>query len=264
MFQISKKHKVILTDPDTEKPNLVGNERSKEQLIAAWTLLPGDQKAMTPTIIGPGGSGKTALAANCALTFSDYYYTFQCNKYVLDDDLLFLGSPKKDGPFFGSALLSAILTGAPCIMENSEMLDEAAWFTLLSLLDNRNYIVSQTFGKRFTPKTGFRLVFLFTSEDGSIPVQEQILSRLTPIIEIQPKLEDYGEIIRRNTSAKGDTSDDEIIEKTVHYVSKSPGFVSVLDAINIFSFCKRLAISKGVTIDVAFEQTIELMPLNHE
>src|SRR5205823_3063174 len=104
--------------------------------------------------------------------------------------LLHLGAP--DAP-----LVSAMLTGGVCVLDEGNRMNEKSWASLAPLLDHRRYVESVVAGITIPAHPDFRVCVTMNEDESTYEVPDYILSRLQPTLTLGfPSREDEMAILR--------------------------------------------------------------------
>jgi len=179
---------LILSLPD-EIPNMewIGGETYMTQLLASWILV--DQKRdipMNPQILGKPGVGKTTLAYSSAKKLDLPVYIFQCTVDTRPEDLLISPVIGENNTikYHASSLVTAMIEGGICILDEANRMSEKSWASLAPLLDQRRYIESIIAGIKVIAHPNFRICCTMNEDSSTFEVPEYIHSRLQPQIFI--------------------------------------------------------------------------------
>jgi len=201
---------LTLTEPD-EIPSLkwiggAGNSTYMTQILAAWLVLnPESDLPMNPQILGKPGVGKTTLAYCAAKKMNEDaplpVYIFQCTVDTRPDDLLISPVISKNNTimYHASGLVSAMLTGGICILDEANRMSEKSWASLAPLLDQRRYIESIITGLKIQAHPNFRICATLNDDTSTFEIPEYIHSRLQPQIFLEfPDRDEEFQILQFN------------------------------------------------------------------
>lgn len=196
--------------------NWVGNDSLLRQLGAAWHVTGKGDRPMNPVIVGSPGCGKTSLVAAMAKKEKQDLYIFQCTMDTRPEDLLITPvlTEDKSVRYQASSLVTAMITGGICILDEGNRMRDKAWASLAPLLDARRYVESIVTGIRIHAHPEFRIAATMNEDASVYNLPEYIKSRLRPRIMVP---EANHETLRA------------IIETSLPFVDKK-----VLDAVLIF------------------------------
>ncbi len=192
---------LILSQPTQMELKWVGNHEVKRQLEAAWLILNNQDLPMSPRIIGKPGIGKTTLAYAVAREYTEQVYIFQCTVDTRPEDLLVtpvIGA-EQSIRYHASPLVTAMLRGGICILDEGNRMGEKSWASLAPLLDVRRYVESIVAGIKIPAHPDFRLATTMNDDASTFDVPDYIQSRLQPQIEVGfPSANEEIEILKSN------------------------------------------------------------------
>lgn len=179
----------------------VGNHEVKRQLEASWLIMSNQDLPMNPRIVGRPGIGKTTLAYAVARNYTEQVYIFQCTVDTRPEDLLVtpvIGSGQEIR-YHASPLVTAMLKGGICILDEGNRMGEKSWASLAPLLDTRRYVESIIAGIKIPAHPEFRLAVTMNDDASTFDVPDYIQSRLQPQIEVGfPSAEEELQILQSN------------------------------------------------------------------
>ncbi len=231
---------VHIRSPDTSDYHWIGQKEVFRLLSAAWLKMNAQDRIMTPVLIGPPGCGKTTLACAVAKEFRQPVYPMNCTSDMRPDDLLITPVIAKDNQvlYRASGLVSAMVNGGVCVLDEANRMNEKSWASLAPLLDDRRYIESISSGTKIFAHPEFRIVATMNDDASTFTVPEYIESRLKPVLPVEfPSLVELKEIIAYHMPFV----EAEIIQGVIQYLDeqKQGGTItsySIRDAINITRF----------------------------
>lgn len=244
---------IALGFPDELPFKWVGQRDVLDQLLAAWLVIDKDDIPLNPRLIGKPGVGKTTLAYAAARQLNKQVYIFQCTMDTRPEDLLIVPVVDTSGGirYVASALVTAMLRGAVCILDEANRMSEKSWASLAPLLDTRRYIESIVAGLKISAHPEFRVCVTMNDDASTFEIPEYIHSRLQPQIYLEfPEADEERRILKENLPFV----DQEIIDYVIAFLQRAhmrnEGY-TVRDGINIARYAaKRIQSLKGNSFDI--------------
>ncbi len=164
----------------------IGQTEVLRQLLACWLVVDAKDLPLAPRLIGPPGIGKTALAMAAAAQRNQDLYIYQCTADTRPEDLLITPVLSSEGKiaYHASPLVTAIIRGAVCILDEGNRMNEKSWASLAPLLDHRRYVESIVAGVTITAHPDFRCAVTMNQDDSTYEIPDYILSRLQPTLNV--------------------------------------------------------------------------------
>ena len=156
---------------------------------------------MSPRLLGKPGVGKTTLAYAAGKRLEREVYIMQATVDTRPEDLLVTPVIEAEGRlrYVASPLVTAMLRGGVCILDEGNRMSEKSWASLAPLLDNRRYVESIIAGIKIKAHPLFRVVATMNDDSSTFDLPEYIHSRLQPQILIDfPEREEEYAILREN------------------------------------------------------------------
>lgn len=239
---------IALGFPDEFNFEWIGQRDVLEQLLAAWLVIDENDIPLNPRLIGKPGVGKTTLAYAAAKKLKKQVYIYQCTMDTRPEDLLISPVIDKSGGirYVASALVTAMIRGGVCILDEANRMSEKSWASLAPLLDTRRYIESIVAGLKVSANPDFRICVTMNDDASTFEIPEYIHSRLQPQIYLDfPEAEEERRILRENLPF----IDEHILEYVVNFLQKAHASnenYTVRDGINIARYAaKRIKSLKG-------------------
>ncbi len=235
---------LALANPVTTTAKWIGQEESLRQLAACWlTVGPGDLP-LTPRLVGVPGVGKTALAMAAAMARGQELYIFQCTADTRPEDLLVTPVLASDGKiaYHASALVTAMIRGGVCVLDEGNRMNEKSWASLAPLFDQRRYVESIVAGISIKAHDDFRAAVTMNQDDSTYEIPDYILSRLQPTLQVGfPNRKDELAILQYHLPF----AESDVLALTVDFLQQAHGLkldFSARDGINVLRYAiKRLA-----------------------
>jgi MoxR-like ATPase len=192
---------VHLAHPDELSINWVGQEEVLRQLLAAWLVIDETDLPMNPRLIGKPGVGKTTLAYAAAERLEREVYIMQATVDTRPEDLIITPVIEAEGRlrYVASPLVTAMIRGGVCILDEGNRMSEKSWASLAPLLDSRRYVESIVAGVKIKAHPLFRIVATMNDDASTFDLPEYIHSRLQPqiLIDFPERDEEYA-ILKEN------------------------------------------------------------------
>jgi MoxR-like ATPase len=233
-----------LSAPDTTEQSWIGQDEVLRQLLACWLVVDPADRPLSPRLIGPPGIGKTTLAMAGAKVRQQPLYITQCTADTRPEDLLVTPVLAESGKiaYHASPLVSAMLTGGVCVLDEGNRMNEKSWASLAPLLDHRRYVESVVAGITISAHPDFRVAVTMNEDESTYEVPDYILSRLQPTLSLGfPSREDELAILQYHLPfARA-----ELLALTVEFLQKAHSLnldFSPRDGINLLRYAiKRMA-----------------------
>src|SRR3954465_5330827 len=188
-----------LGSPDATEQEWIGQDAILHQLLACWLVVDPSDRPLSPRLIGPPGIGKTTLAMAAARLRKQPLYINQCTAHTRPEDLLVTPVLAESGKiaYHASPLVSAMLTGGVCVLDEGNRMNEKSWASLAPLLDPRRYVESVVAGVTIPAHPDFRACVTMNEDESTYEVPDYILSRLQPTLTLGfPNRDDEMAILR--------------------------------------------------------------------
>lgn len=249
-----------LAHPDEINVTWVGQDESLRQLLAAWLVIHDLDLPMNPRLVGKPGVGKTTLAYAAAESLDREVYIMQATVDTRPEDLIVTPVIEGEGRlrYVASPLVSAMIRGGVCILDEGNRMSEKSWASLAPLLDNRRYVESIVAGLKIKAHPNFRIVATMNDDASTFDLPEYIHSRLQPQILIDfPERDEELAILRENLPF----AETYILEYVTDFLQQAHAAeerYTVRDGINVARYAMKLKRAAASPLDerIALELAI--------
>lgn len=240
----------------------IGQTDILKQLLACWLTVDQRDLPLTPRLIGVPGVGKTALAMAAAKVRNQELYVYQCTADTRPEDLLVMPVLSGEGKiaYHASPLVSAMLRGGVCVLDEGNRMNEKSWASLAPLFDQRRYVESIVAGISIHAHPNFRCAVTMNQDDSTYEIPDYILSRLQPTLPLGfPSRQDELSILKYHLPF----GEDQMLAMTVDFLQNAHELkldFSARDGINLLRYAlKRLAQDQQHPIakDQAWREALE-------
>ncbi len=240
----------------------VGQKDLLYQLLACWIVLNEQDLPLTPRLTGHPGTGKTTLGMAAACQRRQPLFIYQCTSDTRPEDLLVTPVLADSGriAYHASPLVSAMLLGGVCVLDEGNRMNEKSWASLAPLLDHRRYVESVIAGIVIPAVADFRCCVTMNQDASTYEVPDYILSRLQPTLNVEfPNRADELAILRHHLPF----AEPELLALTVDFLQRAHGLdleFSPRDGIHVVRYAlKRLAQTYGHPLnqDKAWHEALE-------
>ena len=233
-----------LATPVTSEAEWIGRGEIVKQLLACWLTVDDADRPLAPRLVGTPGIGKTTLAMAATRIREQPLYIYQCTADTRPEDLLVTPVLAESGSivYHASPLVSAMLTGGVCILDEGNRMNEKSWASLAPLLDHRRYVESIVAGITIPADREFRCAVTMNEDESTFEIPDYILSRLQPTLSLgHPTREEERSILEYHLPfAAAD-----MLNLTVEFLQRSHELkldFSTRDGINVLRYAvKQLA-----------------------
>jgi MoxR-like ATPase len=227
---------------------LVGRDMELRKILAAWMGGNGNGP-LAPLLVGNPGVGKNRLVYECARLCGSELYIFQGHEDVTAEDLVcavrFSDDAGKKMDYIMSPIVSAMIRGGICFIDEIAKIRPRALAPLASLLDERRYLDSNILGERIYSTPGFRFICATNTADlEGTRLPDFIQSRLRPVINVgYPVKDEIDSIVTSNFKTLTCNGGRELLNLFwklwgERHQDRSP---TPRDTIQIFSYALKLA-----------------------
>lgn len=222
----------------------IGQKEVLRQLQACWMVVAEEDFSLSPRIIGSPGIGKTTLAMAAARERNQELFIFQCTSDTRPEDLLITPVLAESGKiaYHASPLVTAMMRGGVCVLDEGNRMSEKSWASLAPLLDHRRYVESIVAGITVKAHPDFRCCVTMNEDSSTYEVPDYIMSRLQPTLTLEfPNKKDELAILRYHLPF----APQEMLALTVEFLQEAHDLdleYSPRDGIHILQYAlKRLA-----------------------
>ncbi|XZE52271.1 AAA family ATPase [Planctomycetaceae bacterium SH139] len=233
-----------LSRPNQTGGDWIGQRELLMQLLACWLTVDQTDLPLTPRLIGSPGVGKTQLAIAAAGESQRPLYIYQCTSDTRPEDLLVTPVLAQNGQiaYHASPLVTAMLVGGVCVLDEGNRMNEKSWASLAPLFDQRRYVESIVAGITIAANPNFRAAVTMNQDESTFEIPDYILSRLQPTLPVGfPTKQDELAILQYHLPF----AEADMLAMTVEFLQRSHELkldYSPRDGINMLRYAlKRLA-----------------------
>ncbi|OEU47751.1 MAG: ATPase [Desulfobacterales bacterium C00003060] len=233
---------IMLARPAELPLKWVGQKELIKQVLAAWMVIDERDVPFNPRLIGKPGVGKTTLGYAAARRLNREIYLFQATMDTRPEDLIVTPVMGADShvKYAASSLVTAMMRGGVCILDEGNRMSERSWASLAPLLDDRRYVESIITGLTIPADPDFRFIVTINEDASTYEIPEYIHSRLQPQIFIDfPDREDELLILKENLPF----ADEDILNYMVDFLQRAhtaDEVYSVRDGINMARYAMKM------------------------
>ncbi|MGC6551472.1 MAG: AAA family ATPase, partial [Rubripirellula sp.] len=229
---------------------------------ACWITVDEADLPLTPRLVGAPGMGKTQLVIAAAKEQELPLYIYQCTADTRPEDLLITPVLGQNGniSYHASPLVSAMLCGGICLLDEGNRMNEKSWASLAPLFDGRRMVESVVAGIQIPASSEFRAAITMNDDESTFEIPDYILSRLQPTLKVGfPNRQDEMEILRYHLPY----AEAEMLAMTVEFLQTSHQLkldFSPRDGINVLRYAlKRLQqdSTHPLSRDEAWQEALE-------
>lgn len=178
--------RLYLSHPDQSAGEWIGQREVLKQLLACWLVVDKTDLPLAPRLVGTPGIGKTTLAMAGARARKQELYIYQCTSDTRPEDLLVTPVLAESGKivYHASQLVTAMVRGGICLLDEGNRMNEKSWASLAPLLDHRRYVESIVAGITVRAHPDFRCAVTMNDDESTFEVPDYILSRLQPTLTL--------------------------------------------------------------------------------
>jgi len=251
-----------LSQPYSGSAQWIGQSEILLQLLACWITVDESDLPLTPRLVGSPGVGKTQLVIAAAKQQGLPLYIYQCTADTRPEDLLVTPVLGQGGSisYHASPLVSAMITGGICLLDEGNRMNEKSWASLAPLFDGRRMVESIVAGIQIPASLNFRAAITMNDDESTFEIPDYILSRLQPTLKVGfPNKQDEMAILKYHLPY----AEDEMLAMTVDFLQASHQLkldFSPRDGINLLRYAiKRLQQDLGhpLSRDQAWQEALE-------
>jgi MoxR-like ATPase len=230
--------RLFLGHPDASEGEWIGQGEILKQLLACWLVVDARDLPLTPRLVGAPGIGKTTLGIAGAHRRRQELYIYQCTADTRPEDLLVTPVLAESGKiqYQASPLVTAMIRGGVCVLDEGNRMNEKSWASLAPLLDHRRYVESIVAGVTIKAHPDFRCAVTMNDDDSTFEIPDYILSRLQPTLTLGfPSKRDELAILKYHLPF----ANEEMLNLTVEFLQQAHELkldFSTRDGINVLRY----------------------------
>jgi hypothetical protein len=159
--------------------------------------------------------------------------------------------------YHASPLVTAMIRGGVCILDEGNRMSEKSWASLAPLLDMRRYVESVVAGIKITAHPDFRICVTMNDDASTYEIPEYIQSRLQPQVEVTfPSRAEEVEILRFNVPF----AEEKVLEYVADFLQKAHAVnlpFSSRDGVNILRYATKVGRRREAAPETFLAEGIE-------
>jgi MoxR-like ATPase len=216
---------------------------------------------LNPRLTGKPGVGKTSLAYAAAKHLGRDIYLFQATMDTRPEDLIVTPviADNQRIKYVASPLVTAMIRGGICLLDEGNRMGEKCWASLAPLLDGRRYVESIVAGIKIAAHADFRFCATMNEDASTFEIPEYIDSRLQPKIVVDfPEAAEEFRILKDNLPF----ADDQMLGYVVSFLQRAhrgDERYTVRDGINVARYALKLIASEDQHPLQAFRVSLQMI-----
>lgn len=249
---------IFLSSEEETSLDFVKRDEPLRQLLASWVLIDEKDYPLHPRIVGKPGVGKTSIGMAASVILNLPLYIFQATQDTRPEDLIITPVIADKGKirYVASPLVTAVIKGGVCILDEGNRMSEKSWASLASLLDHRRTVYSIIAGIKIKAHPNFRFCSTMNEDASTFDIPEYIESRLQPMIHVDyPFIEEEIEILKNNIPY----GEKELIINIANFLQTSHKTnmpFSIRDGINVARYTVKWTKQNGGDLDENLKRAI--------
>ncbi|MEZ5952410.1 MAG: AAA family ATPase [Planctomycetaceae bacterium] len=226
-----------LSKPDTTESPWIGQAEVLKQVLACWLVVDAADQPLTPRLIGtPESARPRSRSRRPAAAAIGLHLSMHCRYPSRGSAGNSVLGEKGTIQYHASSLVTAMITGGVCILDEGNRMNEKSWASLAPLLDHRRYVESIVAGITIKASPHFRCAVTMNDDESTFEIPDYILSRLQPTLTLGfPSREDELAILKYHLPF----AQAELLNLTVEFLQQSHDLkldFSTRDGLNVLRY----------------------------